>query len=180
MQKDIIGVQIKRLRIQQKKTQQELAAECGLSPSFISRIECSSVVPAIATLIKIAKALNSRVSVLIGEEHEMLFAHDMVQDITNQMITTNKGYRIFPFAGDWTSKKIQPLLYVVRKEDFERHFTAHSGEEFYYIIEGEIKLRIGDEVKHLKKGDGIYFNSSLEHETIPVTDEVCILDIMIE
>lgn len=180
MDKKTIGIQIKRLRLQQRKTQQEIADQTQLSKSLISRIENGGIIPTLASLMKIATALNSKISVLVGEEDDFLFVHDSVKEIEDNLVKTNKGYSIFPFAAHKTSKKFQPLLYVVKKEELEKHFTAHKGEEFYYVLKGEFKLRIGTEILYVKEGEGVYFDSSVEHETIPISDEVVILDILTE
>jgi len=39
-------------------------------------------------------------------------------------------------------------------------------------------LKIGDQEYHLKEGDGIYFNGSMEHQTIPLSETVKVLDII--
>ncbi len=180
MDKKQIGLHIKKLRLQQKITQQEVADYCGFSKSLLSKIEHGTTVPPLGTLIKIASALHTTLSTLVGEDLNSDTIHESSTKATSQLFTTSKGYKMFPFASQNVSKKMQPILYVVKKNELKSHFAAHPGEEFYYILSGEMKVRIGDTLYHLKPGDGIYFNSSNEHETIPITDEVTLLNILTE
>ena len=57
--------------------------------------------------------------------------------------------------------------------------NAHKGEEFFYVLEGTMKVVYDGQEHLLEAGDGFYFNSSYEHQTIPVSDIVKVLDIMI-
>ena len=63
-----VGDRIKILRINQKRTMQEVADSCGLSKSMISKIENNKTIPSVATLVKIAQTLGTNISNLF--EHE--------------------------------------------------------------------------------------------------------------
>ena len=177
MDENYIGLQIRKMRLQQKRTQQEIADCCGFTKSLLSKIENRAIIPPLGTLIKIATALNTKLSVLVGEDQDIDIVHDARENIEQNMMVTTKRYHMFAFANEYVKKKMQPFLYVVKKNELKSHFTAHEGEDFYYVIRGEMNLRVGTMMYHLKEGDGIYFDSSNEHETIPISDEVKILNI---
>ena len=40
-------------------------------------------------------------------------------------------------------------------------------------------LKIGKKEYHLKAGDGLYFNARYEHQTIPLTDTVKVLNLFV-
>ncbi|MGN1443919.1 MAG: helix-turn-helix domain-containing protein, partial [Acutalibacteraceae bacterium] len=40
------------------------------------------------------------------------------------------------------------------------HTTTHSGQEFDLVLEGSLKVRVGDHTEVLSEGDSIYYNSS--------------------
>ncbi len=58
---------IKRIRLDQKMKQIELASEVGIDDSSLRRIESGRTSPTLKTLFRIAKALNVSVSELVGE-----------------------------------------------------------------------------------------------------------------
>lgn len=179
MDRKIIGVHIKKMRLEQRRSQQEIAEACGFTKSHLSKIENGKVVPSIGALDKIAESLNTRVSFLLGDEEHKEVVLTSHQEALDSLIKTAKGYRVHPYASDYGDKKMQPFLFVTDKKTHKLHTTAHESEEFIYILEGELILRIGTKDYHLREGDGIYFNARYEHQTIPISEHIKVLDIFV-
>lgn len=180
MNYDKIGTRLKYYRIQLQKTQQELANQCGITKSFLSKIEHAKAIPSLGTLSKLAEGLNISVSDLVSEELEKKeWQYDSAGMVENGLCLVAGGYHIFPFADHLAHKKIQPFYYEVRRGEIKPHKNAHNGEEFFYIIEGELLFVLNGEEHHLSQGDGFYFNAAHDHQTIPLTEVVKILDIII-
>lgn len=180
MDYDKIGTRLKYYRIQLRKTQQDLANQCGITKSFLSKIEHGKAIPSLGTLSKLAEGLNISVSDLVSQELEKKeWQHDLADMVASGLCPVANGYQIFPFADHLAHKKIQPFYYEVRKGEIKLHKNAHNGEEFFYIIEGELLFILDGEEHHLSQGDGFYFNSAYDHQTVPITEVVKILDIII-
>ena len=64
---EIIGDNIRRIREEKHLSQKELAAIIEVAPTQYSRVETGKVIPALKTLIKIAKVLNVTLDVLIND-----------------------------------------------------------------------------------------------------------------
>jgi mannose-6-phosphate isomerase-like protein (cupin superfamily) len=139
------------------------------------------VVPAVATLSKIAKALGVKVSVLLeeGEDGGIAFTPNMLHQ-PEAFVATNKGYEIFAFASHVINKKMQPVLMRACKGEVKAHTVRHEGEEFIYVLEGELKVHIGSVEYHLKTGESVYFESLNDHGIMPVTDVALYMDIFVE
>ncbi len=174
-----IGDRIRILRSNQKRTLQEIADLCELSKSMISKIENNKTVPSVAALVKIAKALGTNISSLL-EQDEWLNAimTSRVKAMEN-LTPTDKGYSIYPYGSNYPEKKMQPFLFVAKKGEVKHHQLVHEGEEFIYIISGEMKMQVGEIQYSLKAGDTLYFNSLLKHGVMPVSEEVIYLDIFV-
>lgn len=178
MNPEIIGLHIRKIRLKQKRTQQEIADYCGFTKSHLSKIEKGKVMPSIGVLAKIANSLNTKVAILLDEEkHEDIVLNEK-EEVESQMIKTSKGYSVFPFAAGHEEKVMQPFYFVSHKKDHQLHKTTHEGEEFMYILEGEMTLIIGKKEYHLSEGDGFYFDARLEHQTVPLTENLRVLDII--
>ena len=174
-----IGDRIRILRTSQKQTLQELADNCGLSKSMISKIENNRTMPSVATLVKISLNLGTTISNLM--EHDG-WAKAIVTSRTEaeeKLIVTEKGYAIFPYATEFHEKKMQPFLFVAKKEEVKSHELSHEGEEFIFIVDGEMKMKVGDTEYILRKGDSLYFNTIYKHGIVPVSDTVVYLDIFV-
>jgi len=174
-----VGDRIRILRTTQKKTLQEIADACGLSKSMISKIENNRTVPSVATLIKIAQILGTTISVLLEKEGWAKVVVNTRVEAMEHLVNTDKGYAIFPYAAQFHGKKMQPFLFKASKGEVVPHQLSHEGEEFIYMIEGEMKMQVAEATHLLKKGDTLYFNSMQKHGIIPVSDEVVYLDIFV-
>lgn len=176
-----IGTRIRSIRAQQGRTLEDLAHACECSKSLLSKIETGKVIPALATLSKIANALGVRVSVLLedGENGGPAVTPNMV-DRPDAFVATDKGYTIYAVAPHFTNKKMQPVLVYGRKGQVKPHSVSHAGEEFIIVLEGEVKAHVGDAEYCLKKGESIYFQSASEHGFAPVTEYAVYLDVLVE
>ncbi len=174
-----IGDRVKALRINQKRTLQEVADASGLSKSMISKIENNLTVPSVATLVKVAKALATDISSLLEEQGWLNAIHTKKDTAEGSLTLTDKGYHIYPFASGFHKKKMQPFLFVARKDEVKLHQLSHDGEEFIYVIKGEMSMKVGDTEYHLFEGDSLYFNSLQKHGIMPVSEEVVYIDIFV-
>lgn len=174
-----IGDRIRVLRITQKRTLQELADNCGMSKSMISKIENNRTMPSVATLVKIAQSLGTTISNLMEHDGWAKAIVTTRAEAEGKLMLTEKGYSIFPYASEFHEKKMQPFLFVAKKGEVKSHRLSHDGEEFIFIIDGEMKMKVGDAEYTLRKGDSLYFNTIQKHGIVPVSDVVTYLDIFI-
>ncbi len=86
---------------------------------------------------------------------------------------------IYPYGSEYHEKKMQPFLFVAHKGEVKQHEVSHEGEEFIYIISGQMKMQVGEVEYLLKTGDSLYFNSVQKHGIMPVSSEVIYLDIFV-
>ena len=174
-----IGDRIRVMRITQKRTLQEIADSCDLSKSMISKIENNRTVPSVAALVKLAKALGTSISNLLehdGWEKAIVTSRKQAE---KSMTLTEKGYSFFPYASEFHEKNMQPFLFTAKKGEVQPHQVSHEGEEFIYVLEGEMEMQVGETTFTLKTGDSLYFNSLQKHGMQPVSKEVVYLDIFV-
>ena len=59
---------------------------------------------------------------------------------------------------------MEPFIIDIQPSE-EKNFklSAHEGEEFIYVMEGEIVINYGKETYVLKAGDSIFYDSIVEH-----------------
>ena len=174
-----IGDRVKMLRISQKRTMEEIAKASDLSKSMISKIENNKTIPSVAALVKIAKALGTNISNLLEQEGFLNAIITTRQKALENLTSTDKGYSIYPYASAYHEKKMQPFLFVARKGEVIPHELSHEGEEFIYVIKGQMRMQVGEVAYVLNSGDSLYFNSIQRHGIMPISGEVVYLDIFI-
>ncbi|MDR6549103.1 XRE family transcriptional regulator [Paenibacillus qinlingensis] len=173
-----LGARIKKLRLEQNRSLLDVATISGFSKSLLSKIENGKTVPPIATLVKIADALGTKVSTLLDDEQQTGSIYTSSSVSKSKLVKTDKGYSFFAFAVERGDKMMQPFLFTAKKIDYERgSLYSHVGEEFVYVLEGEMQYKVGNTDYLLKAGDSLYFDSIEKHTLIPISDEVVYLAI---
>ncbi|AFC28964.1 XRE family transcriptional regulator [Paenibacillus mucilaginosus 3016] len=168
-----LGDKIKKLRKEQNRSLDEIASICNFSKSLLSKIENGKTVPPISTLLKIADALGTKISILLDDEQQSGTVFTPKEASDSRMVKTEKGYSFFTFAVERSDKLMQPFLFVIRKEDQDsQNVYSHVGEEFIYILEGEMRYKVGNVEYTMRPGDSLYFDSIEKHTLIPLTEEV--------
>ncbi|MDF2699242.1 MAG: Cro/Cl family transcriptional regulator [Haloplasmataceae bacterium] len=156
-----IGSKIKRLRMENGLTQEELADRCELTKGFISQLEREMTSPSIATLCDILEALGTSISEFFEEDSDekiVFKAEDVfIKNDEEANMTINW---IVPNA---QKNEMEPILVELNSGGSTYKHTPHPGEEFGYILEGEVELIHGKRKLIVKKGESFYFIPNKEH-----------------
>jgi transcriptional regulator with XRE-family HTH domain len=172
-----IGNKVKELRQKKHFTLQDLATATGLSKPFLSQIENDHVVPPIATLLKLARALDvgmafffqdevSSDKISITRQNERMRVERRPHQAKGQV-----NYVYVALETKKSNKQMEPFLVELQRQDTdEMVFNSHEGEEFMYVLEGSIEFRSVDRTEVLHPGDSIYLESDLSHGFRCVSD----------
>jgi quercetin dioxygenase-like cupin family protein len=58
---------------------------------------------------------------------------------------------------------MEPFLVSLDPSETEEERSTHDGQEFIYVLEGSMEVRLGEEIHVLKPGDSIYYDSTVPH-----------------
>lgn len=166
MTEKTIGANIRRHRAQMGLTLTELAARSGLTKGALSKIETGQGTAAIATILRIAEALGIPLAELFADSEESA-PYVLTRAGQGRILTRDGsrfGYSYEALALDMKRKAIEPFLLTIRPGDPQGEFH-HRGQEFIYMLSGQMEFTIGDDRLRLGRGDSLYFDSSLAHST---------------
>ena len=156
-----IGNEIKRLRIKNGLTQEELADRCELSKGFISQIERDLASPSISTLSDILQCLGTDLKNFFNSavDEEVVFKE------TDVFV---KEYKDEKSVINWivpNSQKnaMEPIIIELSPGGNSYIDDPHDGEEFGYVLSGSIILHIGDSKFKVKKHESFYFSPNSVH-----------------
>lgn len=167
------GARIRTWRRLQKRTLKDIAQQCGFTVSLLSKIEAGKTTPPIATLSKIAVALGVSLSDLLEaskEKKQVLTTNRQLE--ARGMARTEKGYSFHVLAAERGEKIMQPFLFEARRGEVMSGAMSHPGEEFVYVLEGQMHYRVGDMTYTLGPGDSLYFDAEEDHDLEPITPTV--------
>ncbi|WP_399630100.1 helix-turn-helix domain-containing protein [Sporosarcina sp. SG10008] len=169
-----IHTKIKSLRLQKELTLKELSEVTGLSLSFLSQIERGASSLSITSLKKLAEALD--VSMIYFFEEEKSEQNFLLRTDEQKDFKMNGAEQIYRrLAGTFHDRKLEPLKVTLPPGLKEEHSYSHAGEEFYYVLKGEVVFHLNEVQHHLREGDTIHFPSELLHTWENLTDEETII-----
>lgn len=157
-----IGQMLRARRKLIGKTMKQVAAEAGLTEGFISQIERGISTPSLISLYNVANALETSVDTFLSQPPE--HAHSMVSHAG-----ARRGYNVE------TKERVYELLergfpgaqlngcITHMPQGYASEITTHQGEDFLYLIEGEMLYEIDGKEYLLKAGDTLHFPASLPH-----------------
>jgi transcriptional regulator with XRE-family HTH domain len=150
-----------RLRDQRRAgglTLEVAAHRLGLSAAHLSRLESGLRQPSLPVLLGLARLYGTTVSDLLGEtaaEPDPIVRGD-------RMTAVPAGGWTYWRAGG-TGRAMQALRVHVPADSQRALVRVHPGEEWLYVLSGELELTLGDRTHQLAVGDSAHFDSLVPH-----------------
>ncbi len=166
----IVGSKIKGIRESKNISIEEISERSGLSTDQIISIENDQYLPSLGPLIKIARALGVRLGTFLDDNDELgpvvCRAEERNSSISfsNGATDARKHMEYHSLAKQKAGRHMEPFIIDIQPSE-EKNFklSAHEGEEFIYVMEGEVEIEYGKEKYNLKVGDSIFYDSIVEH-----------------
>ncbi|NLI62278.1 MAG: helix-turn-helix domain-containing protein [Methanosarcinaceae archaeon] len=170
-----LGPKIRNLRESKKISVEELANLSGTSVQLIEQLEEGALVPSLTPLLAIARALGVRLGTFLDDAPQsgpVLSKPDLSDDESGRILRFSGKSSVkdrstldfYPLASDKQDRHMEPFLIEVHPIAGEYKLSSHEGEEFIYVLEGEIELYYGKEVYRVAEGESIYYDSIVPHD----------------
>ncbi len=160
-----IGKKIRGIRLNKKITLDILANETGLSKDYIKEIESGSQRPPVGTLLQISRALGIDSGFLLKEQED---AAEMRAEAYTKR-TDNYAYTALTPSAE--NKHLKAFRITVEANKAHKGVGfQHEGEEFSYVLKGEVEITVGENINLLGPGDSLHFNSAIKHDLKNVGD----------
>jgi transcriptional regulator with XRE-family HTH domain len=157
-----IGQKIKDLRLAAELTQEELAARAKLTKGFISQIENDQTSISLDSLIDILDALGMSVSEFFTEDEE---SDRIIFGRPDRIALPDRGAKSFELlVPGSTNMLMDPILVTLNPGERLPVEGSHNGEEFGYILTGQLFIRYGKRTYQVRKDDCFYFEAYKEHQ----------------
>jgi quercetin dioxygenase-like cupin family protein len=169
-----IGKKIKKARTSKKFTLDRVANETGFSTEYLKEVESGKAIPPVGALLQIARALEIDSGALLREPESKLQSRIKAQ--TKR--TDNYAYAtLTPGAENKHLKAFRVMIGA--QQDHKGVDYHHEGEEFVYVLAGQVEVTVGEHVNTLEQGDSLHFNSGIRHKLKSVSDEKAELIVVI-
>jgi len=166
-EKRTLGERIREAREMRGLTLEDLSSRSGISVDTLERVESNRAIPPLGELIRLGKALEMKMGYFIsaGVDKPMCVVRSGSRPKVarhGKKVSEQYGYVYESLAREKATRLMEPFLVTMMPTDFGE-LSNHDGQEFIFVLEGEIRVQIGRDVEILHPGDSIYYDSSHPH-----------------
>jgi transcriptional regulator with XRE-family HTH domain len=154
-----IAALIRSHRLRRNLTLAQLSELSGISVAHLSRLENGQRTPTVRLLLQLARALGVPLGALVGESAAESTAY-----------VSRSGDRHTIAAGDVSLQSLSDpamrWLQVVELSLLPGRLgepAAHAGEEWVYVLSGQVEVDVNGTTSSLAAGDAIHFRADMTH-----------------
>ncbi len=162
-----IGARIQSIRKEKGISLEEVSQLTGFDVAMLTDIEAGAIQPQLGTIIRLSKALDSAFGRIISGVGNSLYSitrrHERKPVARS---TSGKGQKpayIYKSLAPEVKGRHMEALIVQLEENPDADTSVHEGEEFIFVLDGTVSLRIGADQFDLEPGDSVYYLSTTPH-----------------
>lgn len=152
-----VGKRITLSRDERGISVQELAELAGCSEEYLQWVEDSQVEPPVALLIRLAKSMKLEPSTFLTPDDP----RNKRLDEEAKRTGTYSYQTLTPSEPD--KHLMAFLVKIPPRTEHEGVGYLHEGEEFVYVLSGEVEITVEQEKTVLKEKESLRFNSAFDH-----------------
>ncbi|NLM01523.1 MAG: helix-turn-helix domain-containing protein [Treponema sp.] len=169
-EKNKIGNKVKLLREARKLSIDDVSERSNLNVKTIENIENGALVPSLTPLIKIARVLGVRLGTFMDDMEQ--FGPVVTRAKEEKSVTrfSDRGNAVssdldfYTLAQNKTGRHMEPFIVdIYPSSETEIKMSSHEGEEFIFVLSGNVIIKYGKDTYELKEGDSIYYDSIVPH-----------------
>ena len=145
-------------------SQESAALEFGVPLETYAAYESGKSDIPVGVLYEMATRFGVELTELLTGDSPRLHTYCLVRKGKGVAIDRSQEYHYQSLAQNFIHKQAEPFLVTVEPgKDKEVHLNSHPGQEFSYVLEGELTIVIDGHELVLEPGDSLFFDSNLKH-----------------
>jgi transcriptional regulator with XRE-family HTH domain len=162
-----VGERVRGLRTRAGKSVREQARDLGISASSLSMLENSRGGISLQRLQEVAAHFGLTLTDLLSEPRDGAVAPQPIEVLRGREhpagVERGQG-TLYQLLGTAPGHQLQPYVLSFQPGGgYEEDTIAHTGEEFAYVVFGEVELLYGEERIALAAGDATRFRTETPH-----------------
>lgn len=154
---DAVGPRLKLLRQRRDSTLSEVAHETGISTSTLSRLEAGLRRPTLEQLLPLARAYGVTLDELVG-------APPTGDPRVNlRPIAGSGGATILPLTNRPGGVQAYKFVLPAGRDDAEPELRTHEGYDWAFVLNGRLRLVLGEHDLILGPGEAAEFDTRTPH-----------------
>jgi transcriptional regulator with XRE-family HTH domain len=154
---DAVGPRLKQLRLRREITLSDLAEKTGISTSTLSRLEAGLRRPTLEQLLPLARAYGVTLDELVdapptGDPR-----------INLRPIPSSDGSTILPLTRRPGGIQAYKFILPAGRDDAEPDLRTHEGYDWAFVLNGRLRLVLGEHDLILETGEAAEFDTRTPH-----------------
>ncbi len=163
----MLGQRIRQAREKRGLSVQQLADQAGCSDEYLEWVEDGQVEPSVALLIQLARTIHL-------DSGTFLTMHDTTAQRLEEAARRTEHYSYKTLTPPEADKHLMAFSVVIpAKTDHKGVRYRHEGEEFVYVVSGEVEITVDKDRRRLCKKESLRFNAYLDHHLSNPGDKEC-------
>ncbi|MFZ0132436.1 MAG: FAD-binding protein [Desulfobacterales bacterium] len=155
------GAAVRQLRRARSWSPEELADATGQTPEFIADVENDRLSPPVGFILRLARVMKIDPGTFLHKEERAA-----IRDRRSQAYyQRTQSYSYATLTPEAASSHLRAFMITIEAHhDHKPVAYKHEGEEFIYVMEGDLAFTLGSREHVLKPGESIHFNSDVPHK----------------
>jgi len=153
-----IGPHLRKLRLQRGESLATVAKAVDVSVGFLSNLERSQSGASVGIMRRLAQYYGLNILDFFGDASA---GSPLIRPNERRVLQGGEGVRMELLASGKIT--MEPHLFRVEPGAGSGERYSHEGEEFLFIISGQLAIRLENKEYHLRSGDSFYFDSKTPH-----------------
>lgn len=143
----------------------DVATQCGIAPSTLEEYESGNRDIPVSFLHKLAGVYGVELTALLFGEEPRMSSYYVTRDGRGVKAERTAAYSYQDLASGFAGRLMAPFIVTVEPHTGQGdiHLNTHDGQEFNYVLDGEMEIVIESKTITLRKGDSIMFDARLRH-----------------
>ena len=173
-QNKAVAARMRELRDIMEMSEADFAKICGVTVERYRELESGNTEIPISIMFSLGKRFNIDLNTFLSGEDSHHVSFFVTRKGKGIVVDRLADYHFESLAYGFANRLADPFLVTVNPGEIPViHPTTHPGQEFNYVIEGSVRVMIGDNYVVLNEGDSIFFDSSLPHGQQNADDRRC-------
>ena len=151
-----VGTRLRQLRTQRQRTLADVSAETGISTSTLSRLESGTRRPTLELLLPLARAYGVTLD-------ELVDAPPTGDPRIHLRPVSRRGMTMVPLSRQATGIQAYKLVIPGTRRRREPDPQSHEGNEWLYVLDGRLRLVLGEHDVVLAAGEAAEFDTRVPH-----------------
>ncbi|BBO74147.1 hypothetical protein DSCW_15640 [Desulfosarcina widdelii] len=163
------GAKLKVLREARGWSQEQLAEATGQTPDFIAGVEDGEFSPPVAFILRLANAYGVDPGTFLRDEEKT----QILDQRTRAYVKRTRNYSYQTLTSGAENDHLRAFMVTIEPHhDHKPVAYKHEGEEFIFVMEGDLEFTLGSKVHNLKPGESIHFHSNIPHKLKSLSAEM--------